>query len=243
MTESRQQTLQRYLDDPSISNRNALVSAHRYLCKRGARKFFRGTVDRADLEQVAAIGLIKASVRYDRTYETPFEAYAWLMIVGELMHFVRDHERVIRIPRTLRALERRCRVAFDKLSSDLQREPSQAELAAELGVSLRELDETKLMRTQRFLEEEAEDGNVYTRESRMIRALASVEPPMCDVDDRIALASALRQLSERERAILCEIFFRDSTQQEVGQKLGISQRQVSRVLARTLQRLARLIAA
>ena len=56
-------------------NRNALVDAHWYLCRRGARKFYRGSVDRCDLEQVAAIGLIKACDRYDPSVATPFEAH------------------------------------------------------------------------------------------------------------------------------------------------------------------------
>ena len=52
-------------------------------------------LDRADLEQVAAIGLIKAVDRYDCAQAAPFEAYAWLLVLGELMHYVRDSERFV----------------------------------------------------------------------------------------------------------------------------------------------------
>ena len=69
---------------------DGLVASFHHLCKRGAHKFWRSGLERNDLEQVAAIGLIKAARRYDPTMPTPFEAYAWLMIVGELMHHVRD---------------------------------------------------------------------------------------------------------------------------------------------------------
>ena len=241
IADHRLEALKRYISERSIENRNAVVAAHRYLCRRGARKFFRGTVERTDLEQVAAIGLIKACSRYDGSYETPFEAYAWLMIVGELMHFVRDHERLVRVPRQVRTLERRFRAAYDKLSCSLQREPSQKEIAVELGVAISDLDELRMLRTQRLAEDDGGDFTRVTREHEgRISAMIHKED---DVEDRLALAAALRQLSERERRIVGGIFFHQCTQAEVGKQLGISQRQVSRVLARTLQRLAKLIAA
>jgi RNA polymerase sigma factor (sigma-70 family) len=88
-------------------DRDGTVVAYWYLCRRAARRFMRRGLDRADLEQVAAIGLIKAIDRYDRTQSAPFEAYAWLLVVGELMHYVRDSERFLRAPRGVRELERR----------------------------------------------------------------------------------------------------------------------------------------
>jgi RNA polymerase sigma-B factor len=240
--EVRQRAIDRYVAEPTLSNRNALVHAHRYLCRRGARKFFRNTVDRADLEQVAAIGLIKASMRYSRDYQTPFEAYAWLMIVGELMHFVRDHEGMVRIPRELRSLERRYCTAYERLCAELEREPTARELALELGVSLRVLDQLRILRTQRLVEDDADDGKGGFREHPRPR-IPALPSEVAAIDERLALASALHKLSERERHIVREIFFQQRTQAEVGRTLGISQRQVSRVLSRTLQRLARLIAA
>ena len=240
--ESRQRAIDRYVANPTLPNRNALVQVHRYLCRRGARKFFRGTVDRADLEQVAAIGLIKASMRYSSDYQTPFEAYAWLMIVGELMHFVRDHEGMVRVPRELRSLERRYSSAYERLTAEYQREPSARELARELGVSLRVLDELRILRTHRLLEDDGDDGKPGFAE-RPRRTVPSLQTEAAVIDERLALAAAMNKLSERERRIVGEIFFQERTQAEVGKKLGISQRQVSRVLNRTLQRLARLIAA
>jgi len=237
--DARQGLLNQYLAARTLENRNAVVAAHRYLCRRGARKFFRGTVERADLEQIAAIGLIKACERYNRDYQTPFEAYAWLMIVGELMHFVRDHEHVIRIPRQLRSLERRYRDACERLTARLNREPSARELASELGTAIETIDEIRILRAHKLADDE--DEHAATSGSYTISFLPT--EGMVDVDDHITLANALRQLNDRERHILRQIFFRRFTQAEVGRELGISQRQVSRVLTRTLQRLASMIAA
>lgn len=237
----REAILRRYVAEPNIENRNAVVDAHRYLCRRGARKFYRGTVERTDLEQVAAIGLIKAVNRYSSDYQTPFEAYAWLMVVGELMHFVRDHERVVRVPRRLRALEARYRETYERLAMELSREPSTAELSAALGVNFETIAELRSLRSQRLTEEDGEDGGNWIGDRQYTAAVLSDE--LAGIDERIALTAALQQLSERERHIVHEIFFRRNTQAEVGERLGISQRQVSRVLTRTLQRLARFIAA
>jgi RNA polymerase sigma-B factor len=114
---------------------DALFEAHRYLCRRGARRFVRGGLDRTDLEQVAAIGLLKACRRYDAQMQTPFEAFAWLLILGELMHHVRDFEHLVRPPRWVRTLEPRYAAALERLQQRLHREPNDAEMADELNVA------------------------------------------------------------------------------------------------------------
>jgi RNA polymerase sigma factor (sigma-70 family) len=74
-------------------DREQMILSYHYLCKRGARKFLRSDVERGDLEQVAAIALIKACDRYDDSLPTPFEAFAWISIVGELMNHLRSRKR------------------------------------------------------------------------------------------------------------------------------------------------------
>lgn len=236
--EARQTAVRQFVADPSLSNRNLVVSAHRYLCRRGARKFYRGTVERADLEQIAAIGLIKASERYSHAYQTPFEAYAWLMIVGELMHFVRDHERPIRIPRGLRAADARYTEAYERLSARFEREPSPRELAAEMGVGADLVDELRALRARARSEREREDQ----RSGEPLQIPAQLPEPY-SIEDRLALACALRHLSDRELKIIRGIFLEERTQADLGAEIGLSQRQVSRVLARTLERLAQLMVA
>ncbi|MGH7715549.1 MAG: sigma-70 family RNA polymerase sigma factor [Vulcanimicrobiaceae bacterium] len=238
--ETRQALVERYVSDPSLANRNALIASHHYLCARGARKFFRGTVDRADLEQVAAIGLIKAAQRYDGSYQTPFEAYAWLIIVGELMHFVRDHERLVRTPRHLRALERRYAQAYEELCTRGGREPTTSALAAEIGVSALVVDQLRILRGLGARGDAHDDEARHQREDP-IPANLSEPSETYSLEDRLSLGSALRTLSGRELRIVREIFFFERTQSEVGRALGISQRQVSRLLTRTLHRLARIL--
>jgi len=205
-----------------------LVTTYHYLCLRGARKFWRSGLERSDLEQVAAIGLIKASRRYDERMRTPFEAYAWLLIVGELMHHVRDHERPVRLPRSLCALERPYVRAHDALQGRLGREPRDDEVARELGVLVSVVRELRRM-----------------RDVAVIAGLDAVElhAPAQDgalgVEDRLLVDSAFRALSILERRIIVGVYLLGLSQLELGRRLGISPKRVSRAHHGALRRMQR----
>ena len=116
MIVSREEVLATWLDTRSIEQRNEVVGAYQFLCRRAAQRFRHLVSDARDVEQVASIGLIKACERYDRAYETPFEAYAWLTICGEIMHHLRDTEQFMRQPRST---ARRARVTFVENEAEL----------------------------------------------------------------------------------------------------------------------------
>ena len=202
---------------------------------RGARKFKRAHNDRADLEQVAAVGLIKAAEKYRAEMQTPFQAYAWIMIVGELMHYVRDHERMVRAPRALLALEKRYTRAWDTLIAANHHEPTTAELAAELGVSACTVVEVRGLRRAEHVplpEPDAADG------PERVDLLADA-PGGLALDERIALTVAVDALAERERTIVLGTYGAGLTQAELAHRLGLSQSHVSKLLARALHKLRR----
>ena len=221
-----------YCRERTLERRNQVVDAYRHLCTRGARKFKRGHNDRADLEQVAAIGLIKAAVNYRAEMQTPFQAYAWIMVVGELMHYVRDHERLIRAPRSLVALERRYAETSETLTATLQREPTAMELAEAIGVSLETIAELRSLRRVQHVP-------LPVRDSLEGSERPELQAPQVGVglEERIALTIAVEELAERERAIVLGTYGAGLTQQELGQRLGLSQSHVSKLLARALHKL------
>jgi RNA polymerase sigma factor (sigma-70 family) len=223
----------RYCAQRTIDRRNAVVDAHRHLCVRAARKFKRAHNDRADLEQVAAVGLIKAAENYRGEMQTPFHAYAWIMIVGELMHYVRDHERLVRAPRSLIALEKRYAAAWDAFTAAHHREPATSEMAAALGVDARVVAELRALRRVEHVglpEPEAQDG------PERVDLLADRRPGM-SFDERVALTVAVERLADRERAIVVGTYGAGLTQTELAAKLGLSQSHVSKLLARALHKL------
>jgi RNA polymerase sigma-B factor len=234
----REELVTRYCAERTVDRRNAVVDAHRYLCARGARKFKRAHNDRADLEQIAAVGLIKAADYYRAETRTPFDAYAWVMIVGELMHYVRDHERIVRVPRPLRALERRYVDAWDAFCGTHHREPSTGELAAALGVTVETIEELRnLRRADRVGLPDGDAPDGPERLDVLVEPRAGLQ-----VEERIVLELALEELGERERAIVLGTYGAGLTQTELGKRLGLSQSHVSKLLARALDQLGRRVA-
>jgi RNA polymerase sigma-B factor len=235
----REELVARYCAERTVGARNAVVDAHRYLCTRGAKKFKRAQNDLADLEQVAAVGLIKAADYYRAEMQTPFDAYAWIMIVGELMHYVRDHERLVRTPRMLRSLEKRYLGAWDAFASAHHREPTRGELAAALGVTIELVDELRAMRRGDHVTsaERGADDDPFD----VIESLPASGDPVL-FDDRVALLLAIDTLAERERAIVLGTYGIGLTQTELGARLGLSQSHVSKLLARALDKLGTVVA-
>ncbi len=230
--------IDRYCTERTIERRNAVVDAHGYLCARGARKFKRAHNDRADLEQVAAVGLIKAAANYRAEMQTPFQAYAWIMIVGELMHYVRDHERMVRAPRTLLALEKRYTAAWDAFTARHHHEPSNGEMAAALGVTIETVAELhNVRRVEHVPLPEPDSDNGPER----VELLADTSIGIA-LEERIALAMAVDELGERERTVVLGTYGAGLTQSELGARLGLSQSHVSKLLTRALGKLGRRVA-
>lgn len=230
----RQTLIERYLADRSQAHRDAVIAAHMYLCRRGARKFRRPESDPADLEQVAAIGLIKATESYLPERSTPFEPYAWILIVGELMHYVRDSETTIRIPRRLRSLDRRYVAAWETLAARHHVEPSRRQLAHALDVSLEVVEQLQALRRGHVSESDPWGAG---RLDAMAAPARGVSP-----DERLTLLDALEELPRRERIIVLGTFGAGLSQTEVAQLLGLSQSQISKLLARALGKLSQKVA-
>ena len=210
----------------SSETANRLVGSFHYLCARGARKFLRTGLERADLEQVAAIGLIKASRRYDVEKCTPFEAYAWLTIVGELTHYVRDHERIVRVPRRTLALERDVAASRERLVARLGREPRDAEIGEDLGVLARSIADAR-----------------HARVARRPIALEDVPPIALAADDalapedRVLIAHAFAMLGLLERRVIAGIYLVGLTQSQMAASFGISPKRLSRLHLGALARM------
>ncbi len=212
--------LEFWLHDRSTENLDRLVAQYGYLRVRAAKKFVRPGMERADLEQIAAIGLVKACKRYDARLGTPFEAFAWLFIVGELMHYVRDHERLVRPPRKLRELDRLAQETTDALILELGREPSRDEVARRAGVTGGELGEALLYR------EQATPHSIDALAPHQMRPHSYT---LDQRDDRIVIESALSHLTQTERTIILGLYAAGYSQCELAKRMGYSRRHVSRL--------------
>jgi RNA polymerase sigma-B factor len=197
-----------------------------------------------DLLQVGSIGLIRAIERFDTSKGNAFSSFAMPYIRGEIQHYLRDRGCSVRIPRRWLALRQQSVSVTQKLRVQLNRQPTSAEIAAALDISLAEWQEIKLAHQNReplSLDTpvgDAEDGTTSLGELVPDPQYRSFQLAQ---EDRIRLQQALAHLEKRTRDILEFVFLHDLTQREVAERLDISVVTVSRRVKKGLDAMKSLM--
>lgn len=229
-------------------SREQLVEQHLPLV-RGLAARYRGLGEPFDdLVQVGTIGLIQAVDRYEPERGVPLAGYATSYILGEIRRHLRDRSSAVRIPRQVHDVQSRVTTATADLVQRLHRAPTVAEIATASGVDLDLVVETLEVRracSPLPLDTTTADGRSSEDASRARTdaALVHDESDLDDVVHRESLRPVLAGLGEREKRILVLRFFRGLSQRQIAAELGISQMHVSRLLARTLDRIRTQVAA
>jgi RNA polymerase sigma-B factor len=187
-----------------------------------------------DLMQVGYVGLLKAINNFDPGIGGNLAAYAQPCISGEIKRHFRDKRWQVHVKRSAQELLLRVRKARAELAQELGRSPLDTELASHLGVSMDELQDAR--RADMVFHSHSLDAPLYGDEDRTNLAdLLGAEDP--HVEYTLDMESVLQHwndLPEREQRILSMRFYGNMTQTEIGERLGISQMHVSRLLARAL---------
>lgn len=233
-----EQRLFRRYRSGDLAARGDLVAHFGPLARRLAGRYRHSSEPLADLEQVAYVGLLKAIDRYDPS-RGPFVGYAIPNVLGELRRHFRDHGWAIRIPRSLQVRLLEINRTMEWLPGKLGRAPTPTDIAAHTDL------------TPEQVAEAIEAGSAYAPAAldAPFRGDPDVGRVLLDTlggeDGRFELvnlgssvAPALRALPERERTIIALRFEHDLTQSEIAEHVGISQMHVSRLLRRSLDRLA-----
>ncbi|MEZ0110561.1 RNA polymerase sigma-B factor [Catenulispora sp. EB89] len=191
-----------------------------------------------DFLQAAYVGLVKAVDHFDPDFGAGFLAFATPTILGELKRYFRDTTWAVHVPRRVQELAGELRDATEDLSQRLHRAPTVQELAVPLGVdaaAVVDAIEASGLHALASLDvpTAVEDGGG----SLLSDLLGADDRGIQNVIDRETLRPLLATLSEREKKILLMRFFRGMTQTEISAELGVSQMQVSRLLAQILGRL------
>ncbi|MER5259547.1 RNA polymerase sigma factor SigF [Streptomyces sp. NPDC002855] len=219
--------------------RNTLVEMNMSLVRYAAGRFRHRSDDMEDIVQVGTIGLIKAIDRFELSREVQFATFAVPYIVGEIKRFFRDTSWAVHVPRRLQEARVELAKATEELSSRLGRAPKVAELAELMDLTEDEVIEART--ASNGYNSTSLDGTVHGARDDSEAALADFigaeDPAMELVEDFHALAPLLAQLGERDRQILRLRFVDELTQSQIGERLGVSQMHVSRLLSRTLARL------
>jgi RNA polymerase sigma-B factor len=216
--------------------RDALVARYLPMAESLARRYQNSGQAFDDLVQVASIGLLKAIDRFDSERGVNFESYAIPTILGELKRYHRDQGWSVRMPRRLQELTLQIKDAVPVLSQELGRSPSIAEIADHAHLTEEEVLEA--MDAQDAYASISLDAPVDETEGATLSDRLSTEDGDFDMAEEWAqFEPHLRALPERERQIIVLRFFRDWTQSQIAEELGISQMHVSRLLSQTLQKL------
>ncbi len=223
----------------AASNRDVLVEEHLGFASALARRYTRRGVALEDLEQVAAMALVKAADRYDPDRGVKFTSFAAPTIIGELKRHFRDKGWAVQVPRRLQELSLEVGKLSAELNQTLRRAPTLAELAQAVGTDeeevLEALELSGIAYKGASLDQPTGGGDDETL--TLGDQLQAEDVPESAAMARATLRALLESLPSRERRILELRFFEDMTQSEIADDVGLSQMHVSRLIRQSLEQL------
>ena len=227
--------------DPNRARlRDQLVEMHLPFVRFLARRFAGRGEPMDDLLQVGALGLVKAVDRFEPERGVKFTSYAGPTITGEFRRYFRDRTGAVRVHRALGELTAHVRFASAELVQQLGRAPTTAELAAQVQQPEDRVWEALVCAAAY----RADSLDRLVTETRTVGdTLGMIDPGLAEVDLHESLVVALSGLTPREQRILQLRFYGNMTQAQIAGQIGVSQMQVSRLIARALLRLRGQLAA
>lgn len=212
-----------------------VILLNQSLAKALARQYRGRGIEDDDLEQVAMLGLCKAVYGYRPLEDTSFAAFAVPTITGELKRHFRDYGWLVRPTRSVQEVGQLVRNAIPTLTQRLQRQPSRRELADFLDIPQETVKEARL--AQGLYQGWSLDVPAGGSTTPLGDTLPDAHDAFAPVEAVLTLGPAVAQLSARERTVLRLRFLESMTQAQIGLIIGVSQMQVSRLLADILARL------
>lgn len=193
--------------------------------------------DSEELSQIGAIGLIKAVDKFDMSFEVKFSTYAVPMISGEIKRFLRD-DGMVKVSRSIKENGWKIKRAADRLSQELDREPSIEELAAATEIAVEDI----VIALEANSEVESINKPVCFADGKEISLEEKIQEKSNwneHLLDRMLVEQLMMFLNDKDRQLIHMRYYEDKTQREVAERLGISQVQVSRMEKKILQELRR----
>lgn len=226
-------------DPHRIALREEVIRRSLPLAENIARKFAGRGENLEDVLQSARVGLVLAVDRYNPDFGAPFLSFAIPTIMGEARRYFRDSTWAVRVPRRLKEIQLSISVAVDELCQRLGRMPTPTEIADELGIDRAEVVQALIARNSRrttSLEQASQHDADYAPISTL-DTLGAEDPRYRTVEDSLAVQPLIGALTASESRVLVMRFYEFQHQNQIAEHLGVSQMQVSRILARTLNSL------
>jgi RNA polymerase sigma-B factor len=226
----------RYHERKDAAVREELVCEFLPLARKLARRYVRSSEPNDDLFQVASLGLVKAIDGFDPSRGPTFASFAIPTILGELRRYFRDSTWALHVPRGAQERARAIEDSIGRFTGVLGTAPTVDEIAADLGIGVEEVLDGLLAR--RAYETESFDSPVGHQDGLTVAEAVGAEDERYDlVEEQATVLPALRLLSARERRVLQLRYVGEMSQKDIAERIGVSQMQVSRILAGTIARI------
>ncbi|MDQ0161466.1 RNA polymerase sporulation sigma factor SigF [Bacillus alveayuensis] len=213
--------------------RDLLIQKNMRLVWSVVQRFLNRGYEPEDLFQIGCIGLLKSVDKFDLSFDVKFSTYAVPMIIGEIQRFIRD-DGTVKVSRSLKELGNKIRRAREELSKTLGKVPTVQEIADYLDIP----PEDVVLAQEAIRAPSSIHETVYENDGDPITLLDQIaDHHEQQWFDKIALKDAIEELDEREKLIVYLRYFKDQTQSEVAERLGISQVQVSRLEKKILKQM------
>ena len=237
-TREDRRLLIRYHEQGDTQAREELVERFLPLARQLARRYQRPEEPFDDLFQVACLGLINAIDRFDFDRGVAFSSYAVPTILGEIKRYFRDRTWSVRVPRDLQELALKVDSAVSELDVELHRKPTVAEIGAKVGADEEDvLEALEASGAYKATSLESPRGSEEESGDTLGDTLGTEEHGFALAEDRATIEHVMRVITPREREILRLRFAEDLTQAEIGERIGVSQMQVSRIIRQSVARL------
>ncbi|MFC0299381.1 RNA polymerase sporulation sigma factor SigF [Virgibacillus soli] len=210
--------------------RDYLVEKNIRLVWSVVQRFLNRGYDPDDLFQIGSIGLIKSIDKFNLSFDVRFSTYAVPMIIGEIQRFLRD-DGSVKVSRSLKETGNKIRKKKDELAKKFGRSPTINEIAEELEIT----PEDVVHAEEAAKSPQSIHETVFENDGDPITLLDQIADDNTNWFDKLTLEEAIRGMNERERLILYLRYYKDQTQSEVAERLGISQVQVSRLEKKILE--------
>lgn len=211
--------------------RDRLVQKNMRLVWSVVQRFINRGYEPDDLFQIGCIGLLKSIDKFDLSYDVRFSTYAVPMIIGEIQRFIRD-DGAVKVSRSLKETGIKVRKKKDELSKRLGRNPTVGEIADALDLSPEDI----VLSQEAIRAPSSIHETVFENDGDPITILDQISDGESGKwFDQMVVREAVEQLNDREKLIVYLRYFKDQTQTEVAQRLGISQVQVSRLEKKILE--------
>ncbi len=210
--------------------KSRLITENVSLVKSIVKRYLGKGVEYDDLFQLACMGFLKAIVGFDEKFGVRFSTYAVPMIAGEIKRFMRD-DGSVKVSRQMKQTAKEMKEFIATFSVKEGRQPSIQEVAS--AFSMDENEAVFVMGSSRM--PISIYGEVGRGDERELLEVLPAKDDQEEMIEKMILRTAIERLPERERKIIVLRYFRDMTQCEVAQKIGVSQVQVSRLESKILK--------